>query len=279
MISRIKWLILVVVLQTSVASAAEPQPPYILGVHPYLPAKEVHARFSPLAAYLAKTLNHPVEVRVGRDYDEHIAAIGNDRLDIAFMGPAQYVTLVEKYGPKPLLARLEIKGKPHLIGVIFTRQDNALRSLAELKGKTFAYGDPQSTMSHLVPMHMLERAGVPETALGRYQFLGAHKNVVLSVLAGDFDAGSVKSEVYDEYAGKGLRVLATSAPVTEHALVTRRTLPPEQVERLRQALLTIRSSPGGLEIAKSINRSATNLVPVTDRDFDGLRQIMNIKRK
>ncbi|MDH4134898.1 MAG: PhnD/SsuA/transferrin family substrate-binding protein, partial [Gammaproteobacteria bacterium] len=158
-------------------AAVAAESPLILGVHPYLPPKEIHERFAPLAAYLGQSLHRPVMVRVGRDYDEHSTAIGKDQIDIAFMGPAPYVALIKTYGPKPLLARLEVDGKPQLVGVIVTRTDSPLRTLAALKGKRFAFGDRQSTMSHTVPQRMLEQAGVPEKTLARHEFLGAHKNV------------------------------------------------------------------------------------------------------
>jgi phosphonate transport system substrate-binding protein len=255
------------------AGAADPAP-LVLGVHPYLPPNEIQQRFQPLADYLGKVLEQPVTVRVGRDYDEHITAIGKNQIDIAFMGPAAYVALVRTHGPKPLLARLEINGRPQLTGVIVVRRDSPLRSLSELKGKRFAFGDPQSTMSHTVPQRMLDQAGVPEKALARHQFLGAHKNVALAVLAGDYDAGAVKSEIYDEYAAKGLRILATSPPVSEHVFVTRADLPREQIKLLRQALLTLRSSPDGPAILRAINRDATNLVSVGDSDYDSLRRLL-----
>lgn len=270
-------LLLTALLITAAAFAAES--PLVLGVHPYLPPKEIQERFAPLAVHLGKVLDRPVVVRVGRNYEEHIAAIGKDQIDIAFMGPAPYVMLVKSFGPKPLLARLEVHGKPDLIGVIITRQDSPLRKLSELRGRRFAFGDPQSTMSHTVPQRMLEQAGVPEKALGGHRFLGAHKNVVLGVLAGDYDAGAVKSEVYDEYAAKGLRVLATSPSVSEHVFVTRADLPHEQIEQLRRTLLTLKSAPNGLAILQAINKDATNLVPVRDGDFDGLRQILSGKGK
>jgi len=254
------------------AHAAKPEP-LILAVHPYLPPNEVLQRFNPLADYLASKIGRPVEVRVGRDYEDHIAAIGGRRVDFAFIGPAAYIKLVANHGPHPLLARLEVNGKPYLTGVIVTRQDSPLRRLADLKGKRFAFGDPDSTMSHIVPLYMLIKAGVPERALGQQRFLGAHKNVALAVLSGDFDAGAVKDEVYQEYAAKGLRVLATLPPVSEHLFVTRVDLPAADVDRLRSALLGLKTQPDTKKILSEIHRDATALVPVTDADYDSLRTI------
>lgn len=274
--AREALLALVLCILAAPAGAAEAQarPPLILGVHPYLPPREVVERFTPLADYLGRELGRRVEVRVGRDYDEHITAIARGAIDIAYLGPAAYVKLEARHGRRPLLARIEVDGRPELHGVIVTAERSDVRTLADLKGRRFAYGDPDSTMSHLVPLYMLINAGVPERALAGHKFLGAHKNVVLAVLAGDFDAGAVKYEVYEEYAGQGLRRLATSPAVSEHLFVASARLPATEVQRLRRALLAVGGQPGGPAVMQAIHKGMTGLVPVRDADYDSLRTIL-----
>ena len=257
-------------------AASEPlQRPMVLAVHPYLPSAEIRKRFAPLAEYLGKVLGQQVVVRVGRDYEEHVATIGANGVDIAFMGPAAYVKLVARYGARPLLARIETNGDPYLSGVIVARSDSPLRSLADLRGKVFAFGDPDSTMSTLVPRYALRRAGVPLTALAHYEHLGAHENVALGVLAGDFDAGAVKVEVFDEFAARGLRVLANLPQVSEHVFATRADLPLSQVKLLRSALLNLKATPQGSAIMQSIQKDMTGMVPVADADYDNPRAILD----
>jgi phosphonate transport system substrate-binding protein len=99
------------------------QEPIKLGVHPYLPATELVERFTPLAEYLGEKMGQPVEVVVSVDYEHHTDLIGRDEVDIAYMGPASYVKLVDKYGRKPILTRLEIDGVPAFRGAIITRSD------------------------------------------------------------------------------------------------------------------------------------------------------------
>jgi phosphonate transport system substrate-binding protein len=251
------------------------QAPLVLAVHPYLPSTEIQHRFTLLAKYLGKALKRPFVVRVGRDYDEHIDAIGTNTVDIAFLGPSSYVLMVARYGEKPTLARIEIEGKPNLSGVIIARTGNPLRGLADLKGKRFAFGDQESTMSALVPRYMLQEAGVPLTALAGYEYLGGHKNVALGVLAGDFDAGAVKKEVFDELSPRGLRILATMPTVSEHLFVARSDMPPEQIEHLRRVLLHLKSDPEGKRIMQSIHKDMTNMVPVNDTDYQSLRSMMH----
>ncbi|MBI3570337.1 MAG: phosphate/phosphite/phosphonate ABC transporter substrate-binding protein [Gammaproteobacteria bacterium] len=258
----------------TLSGIARAEEPLTLAVHPYLPTKEVMARFTPLADYLSKEIGRPVVVRVGGNYQEHIAHVGKDQADIAFMGPAPYITMVAKYGKKPMLARLEIKGQPLFQGHFIVRNDSPLKSLADLKGKRFAFGDRESTMSHLVPQYMLEKAGVTLDKLADHKFLGSHNNVVLAVLSGDFDAGAVKDEIYDKFAPQGLRSLASTPFFSEHLFVTRNTLSPDIIQTVRTAMLRLKDTPRGREILKAINPNTTALVPAADADYDNLRDVL-----
>lgn len=274
------FFLLIACLFANVANAANELPgqrPLILAVHPYLPHEEIVSRFTPLADYISHAIGRPVEVRVGRDYSEHIDAIGTGIVDVAYMGPAPYVQLVAKYGKVPLLAQQEVNGQPFLIGEIIVRQDSPLRTLADLKDKRFAFGDPNSTMGTIVPERMLVQAGVPLTSLSSYKFLTGHDNVALAVLAGDYDAGAVKEEVFQSFAPKGLRALAQSPLVADHVFVASNKLPTPLVTTLRRLFLELDGSPANIAVITAIHPHMARLVPAKDSDHDNLRVIMGTK--
>jgi phosphonate transport system substrate-binding protein len=261
-----------------VAATPTSNGPLILAVHPYLPATEILARFTPLADVLARAVGRPVVVRVGSSFEEHNDAIGTDSVDIAYMGPAPYVFLVEQYGPKPLLARQVVNGDPMLHGEIFVRTDSPIQDLRDLKGVRFAFVDPRSTAGHVVPEAMLARAGLPESTLGARKFLASHRNVALAVLAGDYDVGAVKEEVFVEFAPKGLRSIATQLPVPDHVLVTSTRLPAALVETLRTAVLQLGQTAKGRAAMAAIEPGMSEFVPVRDGDYDSLRKLMRETR-
>ena len=258
------------------ASAAEPSPPrpLVLAVHPYLAPQEIEKRFAPLAAILARTLGAEVVVRVGGSYTKHINAVGRDQVDVAFMGPAAYVRMLDRYGSKPLLARFEVAHEPNLYGVIAVPQGSPLHTLAELRGRRFAFGDPESTMSYYVPAWLLMTSGVPLATLGDQRFLGSHPNVALAVLAGDYDAGALKREVYDQYAARGLRVLAELPPTPDHVFVTRADFPPASVAKLREALLALDQRADGRRVLAELHPGLTRLIPASESDYQTLRAMI-----
>jgi phosphonate transport system substrate-binding protein len=268
---------LVLLLGSLVSQATEQKlDPVVLAVHPYLPLQELKKRFQPLADYLRSRLAREVVVRIGPDYAEHIAYIGMNKVDIAYMGPATYVRMVARYGMKPLLARLEINGKPVFHGYLVSRQASAVRDLPSLRGRRFAFGDPGSTMSHLVPRYMMLEAGIDVRDLADYQFLGSHVNVALAVLAGAFDAGAVKEEVMVAYAAAGLRPIAKSKPFSEHLFVARSDAPADFIQAVSSAMLRLNESSEGQAILQGIKQNATGLVAVEDRDYDNLRAVLNV---
>jgi phosphonate transport system substrate-binding protein len=245
-----------------------------LWIHPYLPATELIRRFSPLVVYLSKAIDRPVNIRVQKSYQAHLDFIGRDLADIAYVGPANYVHVTDQYGHKPLLAKLEVEGKPFFHGVIITRQDSSILTLADLAGKSFAFGDPNSTMSHEVPRAVMTAAGVGVDQLAYHDYLGSHHDVALAVLGGYFDAGAVKEEVFHAFQKRGLKALARTPPIPPHLFLTRADLPPDLVARLRAALLAINTMPDKENILAVMEDSATGLLPVTDNDYRVLRSIM-----
>jgi phosphonate transport system substrate-binding protein len=257
------------------AFADPPTPaPYILAVHPYLPAAELAVRFRPIAEFMGRELGREFSVRVGQDYGDHFESIGRDRVDVAFLGPVEYVRVIGAYGQKPLLARFEVNHQTELHGVIVVRRGSPLRTLAELRGKRFAFGDPNSTMANVVPRWVLAQAGVPVSALSGYRSLATHEDVVLAVLSGDDDAGAVKQEVFDRFKDQGLQVLAVLPTTPDHVFVTREDLPAAEVARLRAALLSLKDRPGGAAILEALHPGLSALVPASDADYNPARRML-----
>ena len=270
---------LILLFLTAQPSAAQSPGPLTLCVHPYLSASELSRRYTPLTEYLGRQLGRPVMLEIGNTYDTHIQKIANGIVDIAFMGPASYVKLTSQYGKRPLLAAFQTKEGKFFRGHIMVRKDSPVTSLAQLKGKRFVFGDPASTMSHYVPRHVLLKAGIDVKQFSEVSFVANHDNIALGILAGTFDAGAVKEEVFLQYEPRGLRSLARSGPVTDHVFIARKDLPQETVQALRKALLQLSDNPEGKQIISGMRSDVTALVPADDRDFDSLRTIMtDLKR-
>jgi len=253
--------------------------PLTLGIHPYKSPHKLLRIYKPLADHLSKQLNRPVNISIAKDYDTHIQQIGMNKLDIAYLGPASYVKLVNQFGKKPILARQAINQKPTFQGKIIVRENSAIGTIEDLKGKRFAFGDPNSTMSHLVPRFMLIKKGVTASNLKRLDFLGSHDNVALGVLSGDYDAGAVKEAVYYKYKPRGIKALATTPALSEHLFVAGNHLSKKLTANIKHIFLNLKNNPDGLKAMMSIKKKMTGMVPATDADYDNLREILDTLKR
>ena len=248
--------------------------PLDLGIHPYLASSLIHKRFTPLAEHLGKKVGQPVIIKVAQDYRDHIENIGKNEVHIALMGPVTYVKMVKEYGLKPILACLETNKKTFFQGVIITRKNSPIKSISDIEGKRFAFGDPNSTMSYIIPRFMLLEAGIPLKKLGSHSFLKNHCNVALGVLIGDYDAGAVKEEVFNRYKERGLKTIARTPLTPEHIFVASNNLSAKTVQTLREALYNLKNETNGKEILSAIKQGLTGMVPYEDANYKNLRKIM-----
>ncbi|MFC1513242.1 phosphate/phosphite/phosphonate ABC transporter substrate-binding protein [Thermodesulfobacteriota bacterium] len=246
-----------------------PQPLTIL-IHPYRTAAILTKNFTPLAEYLSKAANTPIRVEISKSYKSHMQQVGEEQFGLAYLGPAPYVQITHTYGAKTILGRLEVNGSPFFHGIIIARKDSSVKELKDLVNKKFAFGDPNSTMSHFVPRFMLAQAGVDIANLKDHAFLGMHANVALGVIGGYYDAGGVKENIFATYKDRGVKLLAKSPPISEHLFVAAKHIPPATVENIRQALYSLQDPT----ILSLIKKSLTGIVPSEDKDYDSLRVIL-----
>jgi phosphonate transport system substrate-binding protein len=245
-----------------------------LAVGPYLPAPEIRQRFGPLAQYLGEALGRSIAVEVAGTPDMHEDAVGRDASDIAYLDPVSYVAVVERFGPKPILAQLEAGGKPYVDEVVVVRRGSPVQGLADLKGKRLAFGADGSTTVPVLARYALRQSGLGVDALGGFAALPSHYDVVMRVLDGGVDAGVVPREVFDAMASRGLRVVAALAPASQGVLVARANLPQAEVRRLRRALLQLPRSADGQRILQAISDETTGMRRANDADFAQLRKLL-----
>lgn len=229
----------------------------------------------PLKAYLEKELEMKVELFVAADYVGVIEAMKAGKLDIAYYGPLTYVLAHDKTGAVPLVKAL-VKGKPTYHSVIITRKDSGVENVEDLRGKVFAFGDPASTSSHLMPNSMLREKGIiPETDL-QPQFTGGHDAVALTVFNGQAAAGALNENNYKALIAKGvvkedeLKVLLKSEPIPEYPWAARKDLDPQLIEKLIAAFVAITDE------AILTPQLATGFVPASDEDYDVIRNLVKV---
>ena len=124
---------------TQIAVAAEP--PLKFGVGLFQPDRDKNdATYRPLAAYLEQRLGRKVELRTVDSWEGLAKSLANGETDIALMGPWGYVLANNEAGAQ-VVSTILYDGKPEYYAIMITHPDSGIRSPADLKGRSFAFGD------------------------------------------------------------------------------------------------------------------------------------------
>lgn len=241
------------------------------GVLPLDSPAVMFRKFSPLAEHLSRKLGKKVELKVTVDFESALKDIGQNITQLCAMGPATYVEAHRKFGVKVLVKALR-NGKPYHHSVIITRDDSNIKSLADMKGKTFAFTDVQSSTGHMIPRAMLKEAGVNLEDLQYYQYLGHHDEVARAVLKGDYDAGGVMEATAHKFKSEGLRLLQISDDIPEFNVCYNPAIDDRELAAIKTALISLNNSTAeGSVILTSLGKECTGFVEATDSDYDGIR--------
>lgn len=268
------FYLLIASLLVGVVQAASTDTELVLGVHPYKSAQKIFHSFSPLTDYLSRELDRPVRLQVSPDYETHVRLIGTNQIDIAYMGPVPFLVMQQRYSSRRIIAQQLVSGKPTYHGHIFVRSDSTVKTLADLKGKRFAFVDPLSTMGYRLPQYVLMQAGIRLSDLGGQAFLGSHDNVALGVLGGNFDAGSMRDFEFHIYQERGLRKLSTIPSASNHVFVAGEQISAPYFEKLKETFLSITDTHDGLDALHAIAPVITGLAAADASVFRDLESLL-----
>jgi len=232
-------------------------------------------QFRPILDLLEKSLTEirgePVKIRmhVAKSYQQGLDDLVSGKVDFSRFGPASYVTAKESDNSIEILVIESNKGSKVFNGVIAVGKGSAIKSIADLRGKTFAFGDEESTIGRYLAQLYLMRNGLRLADLGSFDYLGRHDAVGAAVGGGRFDAGALKESTYKKQVQDGvpLRAIATFPNVTK-PWIARGKLPAQIKGELRRALLAVTDKKALHEL------QADGFVDGNDEDFAFIRESM-----
>jgi phosphonate transport system substrate-binding protein len=244
----------------------------------FIPAEDSRAMVRQSQAILdivAKHTGMKVDTFVGSDYNATIEALRAGHVDVALLGPFSYVLAttvaqVEAFGVTVTSRTMQ----PSYKSIIIAGKDSNINSLADLKGRTFAFVDPGSTSGYMVPAAAFVAASItPEKDFKQVMYSGGHDATIVSVGSGKVDAGSVADRIYERGCAKGLadcsklKVVWTSQPIPNDPLLYRKALPEDMKKKIREAFYSVKN------LAFGEMGTVARFDPATDKDYDPVRDI------
>jgi phosphonate transport system substrate-binding protein len=236
---------------------------------------ELQRKFKPLGEYLAKEIGMKVEFTPVTDYAAVVESLATKKLDLAWLGGFTFVQAkIRTNGTAiPIVQRAEDE---KFISRYIVPADSTAKTLADLKGKSFAFGSPSSTSGHLMPRFFLLQAGInPDKDFKNVAFSGAHDATVAFVAGGKAEAGVLNASVWDKlHEAKNpnamkVRVLAATPPYYDYNWTVRGDLDPAVVRKLTAAFLKLDPANAADKAILELQR-ASKFIPTKASNYDGI---------
>ena len=206
-------------------------------------------RYNIYIAYAEKKLGVKIKLFQASDYAGVGQALIAGHLQMARIGGAGYASAwLDCNGCiEPSVTTEGLDGTTGYLSILTVRTDSPYQSLQDLKGKSIAFADPNSTSGYIVPMVMLTKAGIdPDKFFGKTSFSGGHEQSVIALLKGTYDAVYTWTAKNDSFGNlrmmmdKGLlkrdqvRIIGTSDPIRNPLLAVRTELPAQMKKDIAQ---------------------------------------------
>ncbi|SDR12731.1 MULTISPECIES: putative selenate ABC transporter substrate-binding protein [Pseudomonas] len=237
---------------------------------------ELLRKFKPLGEYLEQKLGMKVQFVPVADYPAVVEALATDRLDLAWLGG---FTFVQVHLKDPTATPLVQREQDAKFTSKFITANPDVKSLADLKGKTFAFGSVSSTSGSLMPRYfMLKNDNIkPESYFSRVAYSGAHDATAAWVQAGKVDAGVLNASVWDKLVAAGkvdtnkVKVFATTPSYYDYNWTVRGSLEPALKARIKQAFLDLDPAKPDDKVILDL-QAASRFIETSPDNYKGIEE-------
>jgi len=218
---------------------------------------------------------------VATEYAGVIEALSSDppEAHMASLATFAYVMAADRGVVQAALVSMRF-GSPTYNGQLIARADSEIRSIVDLRGKTFARVDPLSTSSWIIPMLTMKAAGInPETDLKEIIDAGSHDSVVAAVYNGDVDAGATyvdaRARIEKDHPDvmEKVAVIEVTADIPNDGVQFSPVVPQEIRDKIVNALLEIAQTDEGKKALKTAYQWS-GLKKIDDSFYDPFRQVL-----
>lgn len=251
-------------------------------------------------AYVQDLLGVETKIFTPADYDGVIQGLLGGTIDMAWLGASGYAKtyLTNPEAVDVVLVKTNLDGSFAYHSIGFARKDSGIKTLADVKGKKFGFGDPNSTSGYLIPSIEIPRETGSTMESGAYfgevVFTGGHEQTIVAVKNGDIDAGVTWADGQgnweDGYNSGALRKAVDaglvdmndlveiwkSKPIPEGPIVLRRSLPADVKTKVTDFLKGLHAKDAQCAYNMAAGETA-GFQPITHEAYETIIEVRRAK--
>ena len=223
-----------------------------------------------------------MEVFVTTNYNAEIEAMRNGKLEIGEFGPLGYVLAHQVAKAQAVAAFGNKEGKPDTYWAsLVTYPGSGIKTVADIRGHSFAFSDPASTSGHLFPAYGLRKAGIDPDKDITAIYAGSHTVLVRGAVQPQ--GRCRRTEQRATGVGDAARRLqgrrcscSCGSPIRSRPIRSRcaAICRPAFKQRLTEVLQNLDLSVLPEADRKIMGLSGMRFVPQTDGAYDGIRDLV-----
>jgi phosphonate transport system substrate-binding protein len=242
--------------------------------------KETFIYYRQLLDYIGNKMGRKIQFVQRKTYGEINELLAKGLIDLAFVCSGPYVVGKEKFGFQ-LVATPEVQNSHFYHSYLIVNKTSTFRTLEDLRGRVFAFSDPDSNTGKLVPTYWLSRLGErPETFFEKTIYTYSHDNSIMAVAKELVDGAAVDGLIWEYYQRKNpiftskTRIIRKSEPYGIPPMVASKIIPSELMTKIRGLLFSMHEDPKGQAILKEL--MIDKFIAPQDKWYDSIRKI-NLK--
>ncbi len=252
----------------SVFAADQGKREYVMGVFPHLPPRELEEVFAPMAKDLGAEIGRRIILASSTTYERFADNLQQQKFDIAFVQPFDYVRAADALGYRPLATRTE-----KLSAIVVVKPDSPVTSLSDLKGKRIAIPPESAAVSVLLINHLRSSGLVPgrDVTLSHHR---SHVSCLQKVMIGEAEACGTAAPALRFFQNKmhvELKVIARTREIPHTLFAVHPRVPEDVRQRLRARIVGWGETDEGKEILG--RGELTPFVVTRDADYDVVREL------
>src|SRR5580658_1911242 len=249
------------------------------GVEPYDTAARLVPIYDKVGKLIGDKIGCKVEIYVATGYNAEIEAMRNGKLEIGEFGPLGYVLAHQVAKAEAVAAFGGADGKPVTYWAsVVTYPASGIKTIADLRGHSFAFSDAASTSGPLFPAYGLRKAGLDPAKDIKALYAGSHTASFEAIYNHKVDAGELNSEQLESATQRGhykdgdVVFLWKSDPIPTDPFAVRGTLPDGLKKKLTDAVDLMSLDPADRKIL--VGAGITQIVPQNDQAYDLIRDLV-----